>query len=139
MESRVKLLGKYIRKQRKKRHMSMSAMSTICDLSVSHISRIEKGVDGQGKEISPSLDVIERIANALNISLNQVLIDSGYTALTKEENHNPLHAVIYELLKHPKVVEEYPIDIDNLDFIEKEEVYRIILNAIDLVYLKYPK
>lgn len=139
MESRAKLLGKYIKKQRKKRHMSMSAMSQICQLSVSHISRIEKGEDSKGKEISPSLDVIERIARSLNISLNRLLVDSGYISIEAKDEDEAINNLIDTFLRHPEIAEQYGIELDNLDKAERQDIYRIISNAIDLVSLKYPK
>lgn len=137
METKAKLLGQYIKQQRKKCHMTMSTLSTLCDLSVSHISRIEKGEDAMGKPISPSLDAIQRIAKALNISLNQLLINSKYIIVEKETTKNPMYTIVDEFLKNDTVKEVYGLHVKSLDAQDLEDSYRIILNAIDLVALKY--
>lgn len=139
METRAKLLGQYIKKQRKKCHMTMATLSSLCDLSISHISRIEKGVDASGKAISPSLEVIQRIATALNISINHLLVDSKYITVQKETEKSPMYDVVHQFLKNENIIEQYGLDIDMLDNQELEDAYRILLDAIDLVALKYTK
>lgn len=137
METKAKLLGQYIKRQRKRCHMTMSTLSSLCDLSVSHISRIEKGEDATGKPISPSLDAIQRIAKALNISLNHLLVDSKYISVEKETIKNPMYDIVNDFLKSDKILELYGLHIDTLDSQDLEDSYRIILDAVDLVALKY--
>lgn len=139
METRAKLLGQYIRKKRKKCHMTMATLSSLCDLSISHISRIEKGVDGTGKTISPSLEAVQRIATALNLSVNHLLVDSKYILVQKENLKSPMCDVIHQFLKNEIITEEYIIDIDRFNDQELQDAYRILLDAVDLIALKYAK
>ena len=64
------ILGKNIRKYRQMRGMRQEDLAELCDCGNSHIGQIEnaRGI--------PSLDMIVRIANALSVSVDQLLIES---------------------------------------------------------------
>lgn len=61
------ILGKNIRKYRQMRGLRQEDLAEICDCGNSHIGQIEnaRGI--------PSLDMIVRIANALSVTVDQLL------------------------------------------------------------------
>ena len=65
-----KELGKRIRKYRKAAHLTQSNLAEIVECSDGHISQIERAVG------IPSLETVVRIANALQVSLDQLVVGS---------------------------------------------------------------
>lgn len=63
-------IGKNIRKYRKMRELRQEDLAELCDCSNSHIGQIEnaRGV--------PSLEMIVKIANALSITVDQLLSEN---------------------------------------------------------------
>ena len=64
-------IGKCIVGRRKERHLSQEQLAEMADISQTHISKIELGKD------NPSLDLLERIANALDCDLFIDLVPRG--------------------------------------------------------------
>ncbi|MCL6599527.1 MAG: helix-turn-helix domain-containing protein [Alicyclobacillus macrosporangiidus] len=72
-----KELGEFLRRLRGKMSLREAAEKT--GLSHTYISQLEKGVDPRtGKEISPSVAVLNRIADAYNIPRESLLLLAGY-------------------------------------------------------------
>ena len=63
-------LGARLRKYRRKRGLSQEMLSAKADCLPTYISHIEKGTK------SLSLEMLVRISNALNISIDDLLVDS---------------------------------------------------------------
>lgn len=63
-------LGKRIRKYRKAANLTQRELAEIIDCSDGHIGQIERAVG------IPSLEIVVKIANALKVSLDQLMIDS---------------------------------------------------------------
>ncbi len=63
-------LGKRIRTSRKAKKISQEQLAEICALSAAHIGHIERGTR------IPSLDTIFRISQALDVSLDYIILDS---------------------------------------------------------------
>lgn len=63
-------LGIKIRQTRKKRHVTQEQLGEICELSAAHIGHIERGTR------IPSLDTLFRIAQALDVSVDYLILDS---------------------------------------------------------------
>ncbi|MCK7557566.1 helix-turn-helix domain-containing protein [Chitinophaga sedimenti] len=72
-------LGEKIKVVRKSRKLSLRKLAAIADMEHSHINLIEKG------EVSPSIAVMEVLAEALDISLTD-LYSVGLATLTDIEN-----------------------------------------------------
>lgn len=62
-------VGSRIKKAREKMNLTQEELAAILDLSTTHISVIERGVK------PPKLETFIRIANALNVSADYLLID----------------------------------------------------------------
>lgn len=71
-----KALGKRIQLKRKEKHLTQEQLSEICDLSAAHIGHIERGTR------ILSVDVLVKLAKALDVSLDYLLFDS----ITDTEN-----------------------------------------------------
>ena len=65
-----KALGKRIQLKRKEQHLTQEQLSEICDLSAAHIGHIERGTRVL------SVDVLVRLARALDVSIDYLLFDS---------------------------------------------------------------
>lgn len=71
-------IGTSIAKRRKELHLSQEQLAEKADISQTHISKIELGKD------NPSLDLLERIAAALDCELFIELVPLGAEAPTYE-------------------------------------------------------
>lgn len=63
-------LGKRIRTARLNKSLTQEQLAEICDLSTAHIGHIERGTR------ILSVDVLFRLANALDVSIDSLLFDS---------------------------------------------------------------
>lgn len=59
-------LGRRIRQLRKQKEWTQERLSETCDISLKFLSNLERGVD------SPSLDTLERLADALDVPLMEL-------------------------------------------------------------------
>ncbi|KFL44571.1 hypothetical protein CH76_01830 [Lysinibacillus sp. BF-4] len=69
-----KSVGINIRELRKKRDLTQYQLADLVVADVSTISKIENN------KANPSLKMLERIANALNVSITELLIDNSFRA-----------------------------------------------------------
>lgn len=73
-------IGEYIRKYRGK--MSLRDFANKCGISHTHLDNIEKGIDGKtGKPVNITVEVLKKISNAMNMSVNDLLLCSGEVRL----------------------------------------------------------
>lgn len=69
-------LGEFIRKYRGKQ--SLREFASKCGISHTHLDSIEKGIDPRtGKSVRITIETLKKIANAMNMSVNDLLIQSG--------------------------------------------------------------
>ena len=74
-----KTLGEIIRNYRLTNKLSLREFAQKCDVSHTYIDKLEKGVDSRtGKPVEPTLLVIEKISNAMNISTKFLLEEIGF-------------------------------------------------------------
>lgn len=70
----VNLLREFLKQERQKRGMSLRNFADMIGISHSYLSRLESGVDARsGNKVSPTLDIMIQIANALDISIIDLL------------------------------------------------------------------
>lgn len=67
MESISKKLGENLKRLRAKKKLSQGALARILDVDKGYISNIENG------KKNPTLATIERLANALHVSVDELL------------------------------------------------------------------
>lgn len=69
-------IGNFIKKYRG--NMSLREFAEKCGISHTHLDSIEKGVDPRtGKPVSVTVETLKKIATAMNMSINDLLIQSG--------------------------------------------------------------
>lgn len=67
-------LGEYVKKYRKEHGLSMQAFGDRCGLSRAYISILEKGINPTtGKNFAPTVDTLNRIAEAIGITIEVLL------------------------------------------------------------------
>ena len=79
------LLGENIKRIRRRQHITQENLAELVDRSKNHISKIEQGLT------NPPLDLLIEIANALNVSMNE-LFNCSYVdnTITTERMKNTL-------------------------------------------------
>ncbi|AUN14076.1 helix-turn-helix domain-containing protein [Paraclostridium sordellii] len=71
-------LGDIIKKYRLDNDLSLREFSKKCGLSHTYIDKLEKGVDPRSqKPVEPTLDALEKISTAINLSLDELLTMLG--------------------------------------------------------------
>ncbi|AQY42427.1 transcriptional regulator (plasmid) [Bacillus thuringiensis] len=74
-----KTLGEIIKNYRLTNKLSLREFAQKYDVSHTYIDKLEKGVDSRtGKPVEPTLLVIEKISNAMNISTKSLLEEIGF-------------------------------------------------------------
>ena len=69
-------IGEYIRKYRG--DISLRDFADKCGISHTHLDSIEKGIDPRtGKPVKVTVETLKKIANAMNMTINDLLIKSG--------------------------------------------------------------
>jgi len=70
----MKTLGELIKNYRKEQGLSLRDFEALCGISHSYIAKLEKGIDRRtGNPIEPTLDLVEKIAKAMGLSLDSIL------------------------------------------------------------------
>ena len=69
-------IGNFIKKYRGE--MSLRDFAEKCGISHTHLDSIEKGVDPRtGKPVRVTIETLKKIAKAMGMSINDLLIQSG--------------------------------------------------------------
>lgn len=91
MSDTVKVLGDRIRLIRTERGFSIEELAEKADINTTHLGRIERG------ETIPKLDSIEKIINALEVSIEELFKNIRTTAKTNGENDTDISLLINRL------------------------------------------
>lgn len=123
-------IGNVIREYRHNHGISMQEFADRCGLSKGYISMLEKGVHPQNnKEIIPSIETVQKIAKAMNLSVDALLsmvdADQNIDVSNKQDSSFVLDFHLFG--------EDRPDDVDSL-FIEKysQDVYDAAMMYNDL-------
>lgn len=113
-------LGELIKQYRTKNEMSQRDFAKLCNLSHTYIAALEKNIDSRtGRPIAPTLDTIKYVANAMNISAENVLHlleNEQYFNLQNESQlSNNCDYTSYEI-----------VDTEGLDKSDIEEIKRFV-------------
>ncbi|MFV0395435.1 MAG: helix-turn-helix domain-containing protein [Coprobacillaceae bacterium] len=91
------IIGEYLHNERKKKGLSIDKLASICQLSSSQISVIERGKNPQtGKHNNITLTSLELIGKGLDLSVHDILENSGYynsfhDTIKQSERHFSIH------------------------------------------------
>lgn len=78
-------IGSQLKNIRKKKDLTLSEVAKLSGISLSFLSKIERDVN------TPTIAVLQKLCNALNISIND-LISNGHTSpCVKKENRKPIY------------------------------------------------
>lgn len=81
----MKTIGDIIKEYRVTHNLSLRDFSKLCDISHSYIDRLEKGTDiRSGAKVEPTMDTITKIAKAMNITIEELLKETGYIEAQKK-------------------------------------------------------
>jgi len=117
-------IGDYIKKYRG--NMSLREFAEKCDISHTHLDSIEKGFDPRtGKPVKVTVETLKKIARAMNMSINDLLIQSGDVKIEDLvfDNAEPIDIKTVDTIKIPVlgiIKAGTPIEAqeDILDYVE---------------------
>ena len=124
---KIQSIGSILRNYRIKRALTLSQLSTNCDLSLSYLSAIEKG------QRTPNIDILERICDAIGIPLEVILI----LASNSKDNivNDRLKPLIEEIVEEEYFKIQSPLkSIKNeyMEILENESTILGEIKALDL-------
>ncbi len=118
-------LGDIIKEYRNVHQMSLRAFANRCGLSYTYISMLEKNKDYRtGKPIAPTLESVKAIANAMNISIDELLKtldnEQTFTIINNKTNlvnvYSSVHAgILSEMIENVVDTEEISEKMSNSD------------------------
>lgn len=118
-------LGDIIKEYRIIHQMSLRAFANRCGLSYTYISMLEKNKDYRtGKPIAPTLESVKAIANAMNISIDELLKtlddEQTFTIINNKANlvnvYSSVHAgILSEMIENIVDTEEISEKMANSD------------------------
>lgn len=116
-------LGNIIQNYRIEHSMSMDKFAEISGISKGYISMLEKNRDQRGNEIKPSIDVIDKVANAIKKPFDEVfnMLDNNLIVTVNSVSKNTMDFVSDEI---NAVIEAYK----NAD----DEVKHLVQYALNL-------
>ena len=109
----VTLLGGRIRALRKQKKLTILTLATICSISEKHLGQIERG------KSNASLDLIEKITNALGISTYDLFVQ--YNHSTKNDN-----VAMHDNLNDKEIIKELYSIIENVDGELLQRIHRVV-------------
>lgn len=93
-------IGNYIKKYRG--DMSLRTFAEKCGISHTHLDSIEKGYDPRtGKPVSVTIETLKKIAAAMNMSVNDLLLKSGDVKLEDLVYDNASYIDLVKTIKIP--------------------------------------
>lgn len=97
-------IGLYVKQYRERHKLSMQEFADKADLSKGYISMLEKGKHPQNnREIVPSIETVNKIANAMNLSIDELLakIDGNQKIDISHERPLPSNIILPSAHKLP--------------------------------------
>lgn len=96
----MKNLGDIIKEYRLDHDLSLREFSKKCGLSHTYIDKLEKGVDPRSqKPVEPTLDALEKISAAIDLSLDELLTLLGKINANSKVDINKNEKNVEELLE----------------------------------------
>ncbi|MFV0394260.1 MAG: helix-turn-helix domain-containing protein [Coprobacillaceae bacterium] len=126
-----KILGDYIREQRTIRGLSLQQLSSYSEVSIAHLSRIERG----DNNVAISFDLLLKLCEVMHISLRRMLLDCGY--LGPEVEDLEIHRIIECFLWQPNVRRKYKVKIEKMSHSDKQDLLQHLASALHIILGKY--
>ena len=114
-------LSDYIKKYREEHELSYQAFGKLVGLSKQYVSNLEKGINNDGKPLSPTISTYSKIAKGTGISETALLsmLDDSVTINPKEVS--VIERKYNALDKHGKKVVDFVLDAEYQRCIGKDE------------------
>jgi len=110
-------LEKIINDYRTSRGLSLREFAQRCDLSYTYIGMLERGKDyGTNKTVSPTLDALDKIARAMNLTLDELLNKMNDVMVTSKRDTPHYNTV--PLLGIVKAGYDYLADQNVIGYVE---------------------
>ncbi|NSW91621.1 MAG: helix-turn-helix transcriptional regulator [Firmicutes bacterium] len=91
-------LGDLVKAKRESMKLSLREFADMCNVSHSYIKNLEDGDPRTGKDITPTLEYLERIAPVLGMSLEDLLKETGYI----QDTDNSFYPLNLKLIRGDK-------------------------------------
>ena len=91
LEDRLVELGKFIRDQRRRTHLSVRRLADLSGISNPYLSQIERGLR------KPSADILQQLAKALSISAETLYVRAGILDADTQPPSGVLEAIRADL------------------------------------------
>lgn len=88
------MIGENIRRYRKQKRMTLSDLASTTGISKSYLSYIERGI-----KHNPSIDVLEKITEALEINISSIITDSPAPTSNDAVIDEEWQALIHEAIQ----------------------------------------
>ena len=116
-------LGEYINKYRTERELSLDAFGKQVGISKQYVSILEKGVNNDGKPVSPTVATYAKIAKGTGVSETELMAMLDDTVkVNPAVNGSPLMQKYNALDKHGKKVIDFVLDAEYQRCMRMEEV-----------------
>lgn len=119
--------GKYLMKVRQSKKMSIRKLAMKSGVSAGYLSNVETG-----KNNTPTPNVIKKIAESLNITYEEMMIQAGYMREQKDAVYE-LSSKLLEVMKESKKIDltefdDYEFQLDGKP-VSKEYMEKVIMIA----------
>ncbi|WP_455759647.1 helix-turn-helix domain-containing protein [Cloacibacillus evryensis] len=81
----METIGSQLKTIRKKKGLTLSELAEASDVSLSFLSKIERDIN------TPTIAVLQKLCNALNISINDLISNVHPSPCVKKENRKPIY------------------------------------------------
>jgi transcriptional regulator with XRE-family HTH domain len=116
-------LGEIIKNYRTENDISMREFAKMADMSNAYVSMLEKGVDGRGKKIVPSIETINKVARACNMTFDTLFnqLDGDFPVRVNSQSNLTDNEALF--------IEAYrKADIQTQEMIKRLLAYNTLLN-----------
>jgi transcriptional regulator with XRE-family HTH domain len=126
-------LGEIIKNYRTENDISMREFAKKADMSNAYVSMLEKGVDGRGKKIVPSIETINKVARACNMTFDALFnqLDGDFPVRVNSQSNLTDNEALF--------IEAYrKADAQTQEMIKRLLAYNNLLNGNQLDQEKLP-
>ena len=120
-------LGEIIKNYRTENDISMREFAKMADMSNAYVSMLEKGVDGRGKKIVPSIETVNKVARACNMTFEALFnqLDGDFPVRVNSQSNLTDNEALF--------IEAYrKADAQTQEMIKRLLAYNTLLNGNQL-------
>lgn len=114
--------GKYLRRVRNERKLTIRQLDTYSGVSHSYISQVERGNRG-----IPSPEILQRLSKPLGVDYEELMVRAGYIEEIKGQIPSPMHSMIDDD-NFIELINDTVNELFNDDLFTKEDFLRVGLS-----------